>query len=235
MEKRMMVQRILARIFYRPYTDVLWRLPVYDSRRVETATTRQERERIYLTLDDGPYPLVTKKILSLLKELKVPATFFLSGEKLFVYRKEIKKLNYEGHSIGSHFFHHIPALGLSKKKLSQELNLTDELLNKNFKQNSHLFRPPYGIFCPRLLKILKEQNKIMILWSLMANDFKWSAEKVIHRLKKSVRGGDVVVFHDSEKSEKVVLEVLPDFIKYCKKNGFEFEKINFKKNEQINP
>lgn len=224
----MIAHRLLARIFYRPYEDVVWRFPAVDS-------NHKEQKKIYLTFDDGPYPPVTKKILSLLKELKVPATFFLSGEKVFAYRRAVGKMNYKGHSIGSHFFHHVPILGLSKKKILQELNLTDQLLNENFKQNSRLFRPPYGIFNRSLLKTLQEQNKRLILWSLMANDFKWSTEKVIHHLTESVRSGDVIVFHDSEKSENVVQEVLPEFIKYCKKNGFEFEKINFKKNEQINP
>ncbi len=67
-----------------------------------------------------------------------------------------------------------------------------------------------------------------LLWSLMANDFKWSAEKVLHHLTKTVRGGDVVVFHDSQKAERVVLEVLTEFIKYCRGRGLRISDLGLR-------
>jgi len=204
----MTAHRLLARIFYRPYRDLIWRFP--------------GETNIYITFDDGPYPPVTKRILALLKKKKVPATFFLSGEKIFAHRHEFKKLSYKGHSIGNHFFHHIPVLGTNAKTIEREINLTDQLIQKHFKQRPQLFRPPYGIFSPTLIKTLRKQNKRMILWSLMANDFKWSADKVLDHLKRSVRTGDLVVFHDSQKAGEVALEVLPEFIEFCRERGFRF-------------
>ena len=211
----MIAHRFLARIFYKPYRDILWRFP-------------EEEKKIYLTFDDGPYPPVTKQVLALLKKLKVPATFFLSGQQIFTHRRELKKLNYIGYRIGSHFFHHIPVFGLNSKIVEKEIRLTEQLIEKYFKQEAQLFRPPYGIFNPALLKTLRKQNKRMILWSLMANDFKWSAENVLHHLTRSVRAGDIVVFHDSQKAEKVVLEVLPEFIKYCGEMGLGFGELGNK-------
>lgn len=207
----MTAHRLLAKIFYPPYRDLIWRVPGDTN--------------IYLTFDDGPYPPVTKRILSLLKKQKVPGTFFLSGEKIFAHRRELKKLSYKGHSVGNHFFHHIPPFGINAKTMMQEINLTDRLIQKHFKQSPQLFRPPYGIFSPALLKTLQKQNKRMILWSLMANDFKWSADRVLDHLRNSIRTGDVVVFHDSEKAGEIVLEVLPEFIKHCRERGFGFADI----------
>jgi len=221
----MTAHRFLADIFYKPYRDILWGFPGDDSLRGDRESTPRKGNNIYLTFDDGPCPPVTKRVLALLRELKTPATFFLSGEKIFAHRREIKKLNYKSHSIGSHFFNHIPVFAISSKKILRELDLTDRLIEQNFGRSSQLFRPPYGLFGPALLKMLRKQKKKMVLWSLMANDFKWSAEKVIRHLKKSVQSGDVVVFHDSPKTERVVLEVLPEFIQDCREKGFDFESI----------
>jgi len=65
----------------------------------------------------------------------------------------------------------------------------------------------------------------MVLWSLMGNDFKWSADKVLDHLKRSVRTGDLVVFHDSQKAGEVALEVLTEFIEHCRQRGFRFAAI----------
>lgn len=205
----MIAHRFLANIFYRPYPDLIWRLP--------------DRKKICLTFDDGPYPPVTKQVLKILNDARVPATFFLSGERIFAHRRELKRLSYRGHSLGNHFYHHVPVFGLRAQTIARQLNISDYLIEKNFSQNPALFRPPYGIFSPALLKELRKQNKVLALWSLMANDFKWGAEKVMAHLSKSLRGGDVVVFHDSAKTEKVVVEVLPKFIEHCLEKGYEFE------------
>lgn len=204
----MIAQRFLANIFYRPYRDVIWRFP--------------GENKIYLTFDDGPYPPVTKEVLKILSDFRASATFFLSGDQIFANRRELKKRWYKGHSLGNHSFYHAPVLGMRAKIIVRQLNVTDSLIEKYFKQNPTLFRPPYGIFSPALLRTLRQQNKTMALWSLMANDFKWSADRVMEHLRKSVRGGDVVVFHDSPKTEKVVVEVLPAFIEHCHEKGYEF-------------
>lgn len=219
----MIAHRFLAGIFYRPYRDIIWQFPGDDSRRNDGKPIPPKENSIYLTFDDGPCPPVTNRVLGLLKELETPATFFLSGENIFAHRREIKRISYKGHSIGSHFFYHIPAIALSSKKMLRGLDLADRLIYENFGREVQLFRPPYGIFGPSLLRALRKRNKKMVLWSLMANDFKWSPDKVINHLKKSVQNGDVVVFHDSPKAERVAIEVLPEFIRYCRKKGLGFK------------
>lgn len=217
----MTAHRLLTKILYKPYPDIVWRFPVDGAQKGDRASEKS----ICLTFDDGPNPPVTKSVLRILKELRTPATFFISGEKVFTYRREIKKLNYKAHSLGSHFFHHSPIFALSSERIRRELQLTDRFIMRYCGRESQLFRPPYGVFSPSLLRTLREENKRMVLWSLMANDFKWSAEKVIRHLKKSVRSGDVVVFHDSEKAEKILPEVLPEFIRFCRQKGFKFKSI----------
>lgn len=201
--------RYLASIFFKPFPNIIWKYPPYEN-------------TVYLTFDDGPYPPVTRPLLEMLRELQVPATFFLSGENLFRYRREMGELDYSGHEIGSHFYHHIPLFGLNSAKLLNGINLTDKLVYQYQKQLPRFFRPPYGVFSKKLFPVLQSASKKLVMWSVMAYDFKWEKERVLEHLYRSVRAGDIVVFHDSPKTERVLLEVVPPFVEFCRERGWRF-------------
>jgi len=158
-----------------------------------------------------------------LKQFKVSALFFLHGEKLKHNMDLLKNINYQGHRLGNHGYHHIPLIMKSPEILKYEITETDRLIEKHFRKQSVLFRPPYGIWGPGLRKQLKLMNKEMVLWSLMSNDFKWDSEKVLLYLKNKVSGGDIIVFHDNQTSQKTVLQVLPEFLEFCQTSGFNFQ------------
>jgi peptidoglycan/xylan/chitin deacetylase (PgdA/CDA1 family) len=205
----MIPYRYLAGIFYKPFPDIIWKYPPYEN-------------TVYLTFDDGPYPPATKPLLENLGELQVPATFFLSGENLFRYRREVGESDYNGHEIGSHFFSHIPALGLNSKKLLKEINLTDELIYLYLKRLPRFFRPPFGIFSRKLFPALQSTSKKAVLWTVMAYDFKWEKNKILDHLHESVCAGDIIVFHDSPKTEPVLPEIIPPFVQFCRERGWRF-------------
>jgi len=189
--------------------NIIWRIP-------------QNKRTIFLTIDDGPSPQGTCEILQILSELKVRATFFLSGIMIYRNRRYLDALNFEGHQLGNHGFFHHPYMFIPTKMMQKEIELTDKLIFKQFKRRSILFRPPHGIFGPRLENVLNRLNKKLIFWSLMSNDFKWDPQKVLNHLKKNLAPGDIVVFHDSSNHIKTTLQVLPEFLEYCLQNEFEF-------------
>lgn len=205
----MIAHRHLARIFYAPFPNLIWR-------------QSSPKNTVYLTFDDGPYPPVTRPLLNLLNDRKIPATFFLSGRNVFKYRYEIKTLEYSGHALGNHLFHHVNSMGMGRKTLLREIRLTDALVNRYLESAAPLLRPPYGVFGPAMFPALRQSNKIMVLWSVMANDFKWSAGKILAYLRKSVRPGDIIVFHDSPMTEGVLPEVFPLFLDHCRAKGWGF-------------
>ena len=205
----MITHRTLAKIFYKPFPQIVWRMPPVEN-------------KIYLTFDDGPYPPVTKPLLEYLNAQKIPAAFFLSGETVFRFRHQIAPLEYAGHAIGNHSFHHVPMFGLSKKTLLREVNAADAVIQRYLKQNARLFRPPYGMFDKRISPVLRATGKKMILWSLMANDFKWDKSRILSYLQRSVMPGDIIVFHDSPMTEKVLLPVLETFVSHCRERGWGF-------------
>jgi peptidoglycan/xylan/chitin deacetylase (PgdA/CDA1 family) len=205
----MTFHRYFANFFFKPFPVVQWHSP-------------EKINQIFLTFDDGPYPPVTKPLLDILANLDVPATFFLSGKNLFKYKNELQKLNYENHSIGSHLFSHFPINFVDSQLLEKEIFLTDRLIQRHFHRDNQIYRPPYGILSSRFIQKLNSEKKRIILWSLMSNDFKWSAEQVIQHLKKSLRRGDIIVFHDSPLTQNTLIEIISEFIDYVKKIGFNF-------------
>ena len=199
----------LADIFYAPFPNICWKYPPYEN-------------TVYLTFDDGPYPPLTRPLLALLKHEQIPATFFLSGESIHRYRHDLEGIDYGGHQLGNHLYHHIPLFGLKTRRLVREINLTDELILKHWNRLVTVFRPPYGVFSPQLFPALQSTSKKLVLWTSMAYDFKWDKGRILKHLYYVVHAGDIVVFHDAPQAEKVLLEVLPPFIQHCRRKGWGF-------------
>jgi len=205
-----MLFKILARLFLRSMPDVIWKnVPADNS--------------ITLSFDDGPDPAVTPRVLKILSRYNVPAVFFLSGFQIEKNRNGLKHIRYNQHEVGNHAYYHSPYIWGSSGKFRAEIEKTDELIKKYFRKKPIYFRPPFGIWGPGLEKGLNSRHIKMVLWSLMANDFKWPAQKVYEYLCHNLETGDIVVFHDTEKSKETLLEVLPLFIEYCLNMNYHFE------------
>lgn len=191
------------------FSDVIWKGP-------------SGTNTLFLTFDDGPYPPITRRVLQILDQYKVPAVFFLSGEKIQEYQNELPILSYDSHRLGNHGFNHEPIFFKSPTQLISEIKTTDELILKYFHKHSLYYRPPYGIWRPGMNQILKACSKRLLLWSLPANDFKWPAERVFNYLNKNAACGDIIVFHDSQKAGETVLQMLPRFLEHALKNHWRF-------------
>ena len=87
---------------------------------------------------------------------------------------------------------------------------------------SDLFRPPHGQIKPSQIKALKDDYRI-IMWDFITYDYdkRIEPEKIIAEVKKRSRNGSIVVFHDSLKAEKNVLQVLPEALRFWKENGYK--------------
>ena len=205
----MLFHKKFAHIIFPAFTNLIWQLP-------------RAQKVLFLTFDDGPYPPVTRQVLDILERFRAPATFFLSGEMLYRYRHQLAALDYSGHHVGNHGFYHHPYFLTSEKKMSAEIRLTDTLIQNRLGETARYFRPPYGFFGPGLNRVLRQTGKDLVLWSLMSNDFKWSAERVFTYLKKNMESGDIVVFHDSAPSAETVSRLLPDFLTFCLNEGYTF-------------
>jgi peptidoglycan/xylan/chitin deacetylase (PgdA/CDA1 family) len=203
------LQKRFFKIVLPTFPDLIWNVP---------AAT----DKIFLTFDDGPCPAVTEGVLEILNHYKIQALFFLNGLHLQENQDQLKNFPYEAHRLGNHGFFHEPIIFKSVSRLVDEVKHTDELIQRYFNKHTIYFRPPYGIWGPPLNRALKASSKRLVLWSLLANDFKWPTERIFDHLIRGLEAGDIIVFHDSDKARQTILAVLPRFIDYCLQNHFEF-------------
>ncbi len=175
---------------------------------------------LYLSFDDGPNPLVTEKVLELLKKYNAKASFFCKGKNAMLYPDILNKIISENHTIGNHTFMHLDAFKVKNKKW-----LIDAI-RKSPVSNSFYFRPPYGHIFPWQCFILKRKYKL-VFWDVMTYDFKakYSLKKVKKIILQKVRNGSIIIFHDNILSCEKMLPALEFTLKHYSKLGYRFEKI----------
>lgn len=180
---------------------------------------------IYLTFDDGPDEELTGPVLEVLRAFQVPAVFFLSGKSIENNTALLKDLDYREHRLANHGYSHRPMSSLSAGEVVEEISRTDRLLREHFGEGSSYFRPPYGLFGKGVEDALQQTGKGMILWSLMGNEFKWPAEKVLKNLFRNTHNGAVVVFHDNPLCRQTLPAILPRYIEWALEKGYQFKQL----------
>jgi peptidoglycan/xylan/chitin deacetylase (PgdA/CDA1 family) len=171
---------------------------------------------IYLTFDDGPNSRVTPLVLDILDRFEVKATFFCVGENVSRFPDVFDEVKRRGHTVGNHIFNHLKGFEYSTDDYVRNVKKASEFID------SRLFRPPHGQIKPSQIKALKD-DYLIIMWDFITYDYdkRIEPEKIIAEVKKRSRNGSIVVFHDSLKAEKNVLQVLPEALRFWKENGYE--------------
>ena len=181
---------------------------------------RQEK-KIALTFDDGPERRPTAAILDVLKAEKVSATFFCIGHKLNGSEELIRRIYDEGHLVGSHSFSHSDWFDFfGPGQMRREFDQTSILFEGIIQKRPRFFRPPYGVINPMVKKALKNTGYYLIGFSNRAYDTSMKKpEKILNRLKRNLKPGDIILLHDTV---SCIPEVLKTFIPYAKENGYSF-------------
>ncbi len=179
---------------------------------------------IALSFDDGPNAEFTPQVLDKLSQYNVKAGFFLIGQKVDKYPELVKRIDKEGHLIGNHsYYHHIKFDFMGSREARQEIELTNESINKIIGKTPRFFRPPFGITQPRIARAIHQSNMIPVAWSLRTYDTKKSKYRVIKKLRRKLNGGDIILLHDKHPE---IIEILEFLIPYAENNGFKFVRID---------
>ena len=178
----------------------------------------QANNNIWLTFDDGPSPETTSFILNILKEEKIPATFFLIGKKIKKHPALFQKIIDAGHVVANHSYSHKNGWLSNNLNYFNDIEECQKLMPKN-----KLFRPPYGKISPLQIRHLKKQYKI-ILWDVLSWDFSLNItpKKIKSNVLKNTTSGSIVVFHNNHKSFKNLSSILQETIQELKQKGFSF-------------
>ena len=173
---------------------------------------------VYLTFDDGPTPEITRLVLDLLDEYGIKATFFCVGENVEKYPDIYNDILARGHKTGNHTFNHLKGFKTKTEKYVENVRRASEYIESN------LFRPPHGQIKRKQRKQLQNDYKI-IMWDIITHDYNRSiqSKSVFNNVRKHVRNGSIIVFHDSIKAKNNMLAALPLTIEYLNSQGFRYE------------
>lgn len=177
---------------------------------------------VYLTFDDGPIPEVTPRILDILREKQVKATFFVVGDNVRKYPYLLDAILADGHSVGNHTYHHLPGLKTPLASYLSDVSECDKLIH------SHLLRPPYGRMKNSQKRELLNAGYEIVLWDILTHDYNknYSPEKMLRIVQRYTRPGSIVVFHDSLKSNERMLQTLPLAIDWWIANGYNLKTLS---------
>jgi peptidoglycan/xylan/chitin deacetylase (PgdA/CDA1 family) len=178
----------------------------------------------YLTFDDGPHPVHTRRLLDLLDMHRARSTFFLVGKHVEQAPEVASEIVERGHALGNHSFHHKSFWGLPLRRQLAEIEATDHLLERFDGRRSHVFRPPQGRLTLPLALALMRRGTRTVLWTRDSKDYLLETPAVVERLSERSPGpGDVLLFHDDGPRALDVLEVM--LPRWCS-SGLRFDRIS---------
>ena len=182
---------------------------------------RKKRRVVYLTFDDGPVPEVTPWVLDTLDHYGVKATFFMVGDNVARNPQLFDEIKRRGHGYGNHTMNHLQGMKTTLADYIHNIDQANELID------SSLFRPPHGLMKWSQARAIKERYNI-IMYDLVTRDYsrQMNGEEVLANVRRYVRNGSIIVFHDSLKAEKNLRYALPRAIEWLKEQGYEFATIS---------
>jgi peptidoglycan-N-acetylglucosamine deacetylase len=192
-------------------------------------------KKLAITFDDGPDPRWTPKILDILKEKNVPASFFVIGEEASKSPGLLRREYAEGHSIGNHTYTHPVYDEISPTQLRWELNLTQRLIESTLGVKSILFRPPYGIdhqpeYAEEVaqLPIAQDMGYLIVGQKIDPHDWRQPygtqvpAQEIIDGVLQQANAGNIILFHDGGGDRSQTVAALPVIIDELRARGFQF-------------
>ena len=122
--------------------------------------------------------------------------------------------------MGNHTFHHMRGTRYSTEEYIANVAKAAAILPK-----TDLFRPPYGRLRFAEKRALLRQGYRIILWDVLTHDYDaaYSTERLVEIVRKYVRKGSIINFHDSVKSNERMLAAIPQVIGYLKNEGYSFD------------
>jgi peptidoglycan-N-acetylglucosamine deacetylase len=179
---------------------------------------------VALTFDDGPDPVHTPKLLDLLREKGVKATFFVIGKRADQYPEIVRRAWAEGHLIANHTWSHYSLFCfLTPRRLRAEIERGTETVRRVCGFRPRLFRSPVGLRHPLLAPYLKDAGLEYVSWTIRTRDTLTANSSVLARRILKAASGDIILLHDHlPGGTDAMLEVLPRVIDELRKRGFQF-------------
>lgn len=174
------------------------------------------RGEVAITIDDGPDPAVTPRVLAQLAEVGAAATFFCVGERVRRYPELAREILRQGHVIENHSQRHRHDFSLlGPKRMHREIAEAQASIAEVTGSIPAFFRAPAGLRNPFLQPLLDDLQLRLASWTRRGFDtVNGNPDVIYNRLAASLRGGDILLLHDANAARgraelPVILDVLP--------------------------
>lgn len=149
----------------------------------------ERAQELALTFDDGPNPKWTPRLLDVLAEHDVRATFFLLGSRAQAEPALTRRIAAEGHLIGNHSWSHPNLAVTTAARISEELTRTQDALEQITGEPVRYLRPPFGGRRPAVFRIARELGLRVVTWNAMTSDWSEpSADRIAGALAAKIEG-----------------------------------------------
>jgi peptidoglycan/xylan/chitin deacetylase (PgdA/CDA1 family) len=163
-------------------------------------------DAVALTFDDGPDPVTTPKLLALLRQYHVRATFCVIGSRARDYPDLIRAIVADGHTLCNHSWQHLQ--DLAKRPVSYQnwdLSQTNLAIQHDVPGvQIHFMRAPGGAFTTGLCQLVTQQQMKPLYWSVDPRDWDHPTygtgprmvDHIISAVQAQVHPGAVILSHD---------------------------------------
>src|ERR1700760_532661 len=189
------------------------------------AQARVDQPYIAMTFDDGPSAENTPRLLEMLKQRNIKATFFLIGQNVVANPELVRRILAEGHEIGNHSWTHPQLSKLSDDRVTAEITKTQDAIKDASGYTPTLLRPPYGAITARQREWIENQFGLnIILWSVDPFDWKKPGASVItQRILSQTRPGAIILSHDIHKQ---TVDAMPATLDALIAKGYKFATVS---------
>jgi peptidoglycan/xylan/chitin deacetylase (PgdA/CDA1 family) len=192
------------------------------SREVEPEDRSSRPRLIALTFDDGPYPVFTPMLLDMLRDLHVPATFFLIGEDAQQWPEITQRIEADGNEIADHTYTHPNLDEETAPTVRKEiLEGGDALWDLTHDPATRTFvRPPHGRYTERTLQIAQSLGYSVVLWTDDSGDWRTITVPELERhLLVHATAPEIVLLHSGKLT---TIEALPYVVARFREAGYRF-------------
>lgn len=187
----------------------------------------KEKKIVYLTFDLGYEAGYTSKILEILKNNNVKATFFITAHYVNTQPDLVKQMINEGHIVGNHTVNHKSMPSCSLETINKEVMNLHSAISEKFGYEMKFIRPPKGEYSERTVAYTNTLGYKTVMWSFAYDD--WDENKQGReeygrkKILENVHNGEIMLLHATSKDNANILD---DVVKQIKQMGYEFKNID---------
>lgn len=179
------------------------------------------KKYIALTFDDGPHPAYTIKVLDILAEKNITATFFVVGFRAELHPALLQKMKELNCEIGNHTYDHVDLSKSNKSVVISQIEKCSKIIYSITGEYPQIYRPPFGA----IGKVNEQYVPLKkVLWTIDSCDWKTDdAEKIIQNIITAAKDKSIILMHDFYAQ---TIKALPEIIDILSEEGYEFATVS---------